>query len=292
MFHGSIPALITPFKDGGVDEKALRDLVNWHVAEGSHGLVPVGTTGESPTLTHEEHERVVKIVVEEAAGRLKVIAGAGSNNTVEAVRFAQYAESVGADGILVVTPYYNKPSQRGIVAHFEAIHAACDLPILLYNIPSRSVVDISVETMGALAKLPRVVGVKDATGDVSRISDQRIACGEEFIQLSGNDEIALAVNAQGGHGCITTVGNIAPRLSAEMQNACAEGDYRAARAIHDRLFPLFRAAFMEPNPVPTKYALSLLGRCSDEVRLPLVGATDATKAKVRDAMVHAGLLNG
>ncbi|WP_185805198.1 4-hydroxy-tetrahydrodipicolinate synthase [Pontivivens nitratireducens] len=292
MFKGSIPALVTPFADGKVDEKTLRDLVNWQIAEGSHGLVAAGTTAESPTLTHEEHEDVVRIVVEQAAGRVPVIAGAGSNNTVEAIRFARHAEEVGADGLLIVSPYYNKPNQAGMLAHFTAIHNACGLPILLYNIPSRSVVDITPATMGELSKLERIVGVKDATGDVSRISDQRITCGVDFIQVSGNDETSLAVNAHGGVGCITTVGNIAPRLCSQMQEACLKGDFATARDIHDRLFPLFRAAFLEPNPVPAKYALSLLGRCSEEVRLPLVECSDAVKDRVRAAMVHAGLLNG
>lgn len=292
MFKGSIPALVTPFADGKIDEKALRAIVDWHIAEGSHGLVAAGTTAESPTLTHEEHEQVVRIVVEQTAGRVPVIAGAGSNNTVEAIRFAQFAAEVGADGLLIVTPYYNKPNQAGMIAHFTAIHDACTLPIMLYNIPSRSVVDLTPATMGELAKLERIVGVKDATGDVARISDQRITCGTDFIQVSGNDETSLAVNAHGGVGCITTVGNIAPKLCAEFQEACLAGDFIAARAIHDRLFPLFRAAFLEPNPVPAKYAMSLLGLCTEEVRLPLVPCSDETKARVRAAMQHAGLLNG
>lgn len=292
MFKGSIPALVTPFANGKVDEKALRALVDWHVDQGSHGLVAAGTTAESPTLSHAEHEDVVRIVVEQAAGRIPVIAGAGSNNTTEAIRFAQHAAEVGADGLLIVTPYYNKPNQAGMIAHFKAIHDASTLPILLYNIPSRSVVDITPTTMGEIAKLERVVGVKDATGDVARISDQRITCGTDFIQVSGNDETALAVNAHGGVGCITTVGNIAPRLCADLQEACLNGDFTTARAVHDRLFPLFRAAFLEPNPVPAKYAMSLLGLCTQEVRLPLVTASDETKSRVRAAMVHAGLLNG
>ncbi|SOH94667.1 4-hydroxy-tetrahydrodipicolinate synthase [Monaibacterium marinum] len=292
MFKGSIPALVTPFADGKIDEKALRAIVDWHIAEGSHGLVAAGTTAESPTLTHDEHEQVVRIVVEQTAGRVPVIAGAGSNNTVEAIRFAQFAAEVGADGLLIVTPYYNKPNQAGMIAHFTAIHDACTLPIMLYNIPSRSVVDLTPATMGELAKLERIVGVKDATGDVARISDQRITCGTDFIQVSGNDETSLAVNAHGGVGCITTVGNIAPKLCAELQVACLAGDFITAREIHDRLFPLFRAAFLEPNPVPAKYAMSLLGLCSEEVRLPLVPCSDDTKARVCAAMQHAGLLNG
>ncbi|WP_316015932.1 4-hydroxy-tetrahydrodipicolinate synthase [Roseobacter sp. HKCCA0434] len=290
MFKGSIPALITPFTDGKIDEKALRALVDWHVAEGSHGLVAAGTTAESPTLSHEEHEQVVEIVVEQAAGRIPVIAGAGSNNTVEAIRFARHAGEVGADGLLIVTPYYNKPNQAGMVAHFRAIHDASSLPILLYNIPSRSVVDLTPATMGEIAELERVIGVKDATGDVGRISDQRLACGTDFVQLSGNDETALAVNAHGGSGCITTVGNIAPRLCAELHQACLDGDYAKALTVQDKLFPLFRAAFVEPNPVPTKYAMSLLDLCSEEVRLPLVTASEDTKSRIRNAMEHAGLL--
>ena len=292
MFKGSIPALVTPFADGKIDEKALRDLVDWHVAEGSHGLVAAGTTAESPTLSYEEHEAVVEIVVDQAAGRIPVIAGAGSNSTDEAIHFSQHAARAGADGLLIVTPYYNKPNQAGMVAHYTAIHDASTLPILVYNIPSRSVVDVTPATMAQIAKLERVVGVKDATGDVSRTSDQRLACGEDFVQLSGNDEISLGVNAHGGVGCITTVGNIAPRLCAQMQEACLAGDFATARTIHDRLFPLFRAAFIEPNPVPTKYALSLMGRCRADVRLPLVEASDATKDTMRKALEAVGLLQG
>ena len=292
MFKGSIPALVTPFADGKIDEKALRGLVDWHVAEGSHGLVAAGTTAESPTLSYEEHEQVVEIVVDQAAGRIPVIAGAGSNSTDEAIHFSRHAARAGADGLLLVTPYYNKPNQAGMIAHYRAIHDASTLPILIYNIPSRSVVDVTPATMGELAKLERVIGVKDATGDVSRTSDQRLACGADFVQLSGNDEISLGINAHGGVGCITTVGNIAPRLSAQLQEACLAGDFATARTIHDRLFPLFRAAFAEPNPVPTKYALSLMGRCQPDVRLPLVEASDETKAKMRAAMEGVGLLNG
>jgi 4-hydroxy-tetrahydrodipicolinate synthase len=291
MFRGSIPALVTPFRDGKVDEKALADLVNWHVDEGSHGIVAVGTTGETPTLTHEEHERCVEVVVEAAAGRIPVIAGAGSNNTDESIRLMRFAAAVGADAALVVTPYYNKPSQRGLYHHFKTLHDAVDLPIIIYNIPSRSVVDMTPATMGELAKLPRIVGVKDATGDVSRASDQRIACGKDFIQLSGNDDSALGFNAHGGRGCISVVANIAPRLSSEFQEAMLVGDYARALTYQDRLMPLHRAAFAEPNPAPTKFALSLLGKCSDEVRSPMLPLEEATKERVRGAMRHAGLLN-
>lgn len=291
MFKGSIPALITPFRNGLVDEPALVDLVNWHVEEGSHGLVAVGTTGETPTLTHDEHEYVIEVVVRTAAGRIPVIAGAGSNNTEESVRLMQFAKRVGADAALVVTPYYNKPNQRGLLHHYRALHDAVELPILIYNIPGRSVIDMTPATMGELARLPRIVGVKDATGDVSRVSDTRMACGADFLQLSGEDASALGFNAHGGRGCISVVANIAPRLSAEFQEAMLAGDYARALDYQDRLMPLHRAAFAEPNPCPTKYALSLLGRCSEEVRSPLVPLEEATKARMRDAMRHAGLLN-
>ncbi len=291
MFKGSIPALITPFRDGKVDDAALVGLVEWHVAEGSHGLVAVGTTGETPTLTHEEHEHVVELVVRTAAGRIPVIAGAGSNNTDESVRLMRFAARVGADAALVVTPYYNKPNQRGLYHHFRTLHDAVDLPIIIYNIPGRSVIDMTPETMGDLAKLPRIVGVKDATGDVGRASDQRIACGRDFLQLSGNDDSALGFNAHGGRGCISVVANIAPRLSAEFQEAMLAGDYARALTYQDRLMPLHRAAFAEPNPAPIKFALSLLGKCTEELRSPMVPVEEPTREKMRAAMRHAGLLN-
>jgi 4-hydroxy-tetrahydrodipicolinate synthase len=291
MFRGSIPALITPFRDGTVDEKALVELVNWHVEEGSHGLVAVGTTGETPTLSHEEHEHVIELVVRTAAGRIPVIAGAGSNNTDESVRLLRHAKAVGADAALVVTPYYNKPSQRGLYHHFSTLHDAVELPILIYNIPGRSVVDMTPATMGELSRLPRIVGVKDATGDVSRVSDTTEACGRDFIQLSGEDASALGFNAHGGRGCISVVANIAPRLCSEFQEATLAGDYGKALTYQDRLMPLHRAAFAEPNPCPTKYALSLLGKCTDEVRSPMVPVEEATKERMRAAMRHAGLLN-
>jgi 4-hydroxy-tetrahydrodipicolinate synthase len=291
MFKGSFPALVTPFRDGKLDLDTLRALIEWHVAEGSSGVVPVGTTGESPTLTHEEHETVVAETVKAAAGRIPVIAGAGSNNTVEAIRFVQHAEAVGADAALVVTPYYNKPTQAGLVAHYRALHDASDLPIIIYNIPGRSVVDMTPATMGELAKLPRIIGVKDATGDITRVSKQRETCGKDFLQLSGEDASALGFNAHGGRGCISVTANVAPRLCAEFQAATLEGDYATALDHQDRLMPLHEAIFLEPGLAGAKYGLSLLGRCSEEVRLPLVGLTDGTKGRIRAAMQHAGLLN-
>jgi 4-hydroxy-tetrahydrodipicolinate synthase len=291
MFKGSLPALVTPFRNGALDLETLKKLVEWHIGEGSNGLVPVGTTGESPTLTHREHETVVEEVVKAAAGRIPVIAGAGSNNTVESIRLAQHAEKVGADAILVVTPYYNKPTQRGLIAHFTAIHDACGLPIIIYNIPPRSVIDMTPDTMGELSKLPRIVGVKDATGDLARVSLQRITCGPDFCQLSGEDPTAHGFNAQGGVGCISVTANVAPRLSSLLQAACAKGDYAAALEIQDRLMPLHKAIFTEPGLVGVKYAMSKLDLCSDEVRLPLTSLTDETKALVDAALRHAGLLN-
>jgi len=291
MFKGSMPALITPFQNGKVDEAALKALVEWHIAEGSHGLVPVGTTGESPTLTHVEHERVIELVVQTVAGRVPVIAGAGSNNTVEAIRFVQFAQKVGADGALVVTPYYNKPTQRGLIAHFTAVHDASDIPIIIYNIPGRSVVDMTPETMGVLAKLPRIVGVKDATGDIVRVSDQRITCGNDFIQLSGEDASALGYNAQGGHGCISVTANVAPALCAEFQEATLAGDFTKALALQDKLMPLHTAIFVEPGVAGAKHGLSVLGKCTDEVRSPLTGLLPETKNQIEDAMRHAGLIN-
>ncbi|HET9068379.1 MAG TPA: 4-hydroxy-tetrahydrodipicolinate synthase, partial [Amaricoccus sp.] len=261
MFKGSIPALVTPFRDGKIDEAALIGLVNWHVAEGSHGIVAVGTTGETPTLSHEEHQHCIEVIVRTAAGRIPVIAGAGSNNTDESVSLMRFAKNVGAAAALVVTPYYNKPSQRGLYHHYKTLHDAVDLPIIIYNIPGRSVIDMTPATMGELSQLPRIIGVKDATGDVGRASDQRIACGPDFLQLSGNDDTALGFNAHGGSGCISVVANIAPRLSSEFQQAMLAGDYARALGYQDRLMPLHRACFAEPNPAPTKFALSLLGKC-------------------------------
>ncbi|VDC21234.1 4-hydroxy-tetrahydrodipicolinate synthase [Pseudogemmobacter humi] len=290
MIQGSIPALVTPFKNGELDMDTLRKLVEWQIEQGTTGLVPVGTTGESPTLSHEEHEAVVEAVVKFAAGRVPVIAGAGSNNTVEGIRLIRHAEKVGADAALVVTPYYNKPTQGGLIAHYRAVHDSCNLPIIIYNIPGRSVVDMTPATMGELAKLPRIVGVKDATGKIERVSQQRAACGADFIQLSGEDATALGFNAHGGTGCISVTANVAPKLCAEFQAATLRGDYKAALDYQDRLMPLHEAIFLEPGVAGAKYGLSLLGRCTEEVRLPLVGLTDATKERIRAAMVHAGLL--
>jgi len=291
MFRGSLPALVTPFKDGAVDFAALEALVEWHVAEGSHGLVPVGTTGESPTLTHEEHEQVIEAVVKAAAGRIPVIAGAGSNNTTEAIRFMRHAESVGAAAGLVVTPYYNKPTQAGLIAHFKAVHDCCDLPIIIYNIPGRSVVDMMPDTMGVLARLPRIIGVKDATGKIERVSMQRETCGADFLQLSGEDATALGFNAHGGLGCISVTANVAPRLCAEFQEATLAGDYTRALAYQDRLMPLHTAIFLEPGLAGAKYGLSQLGMCRDEVRLPLLTLTEKTRDAIDAAMRHAGLVN-
>lgn len=291
MFRGSLPALVTPFRNGQVDEKALKDLVEWHIEEGTHGLVPVGTTGESPTLSHEEHEFVIETVVKTVAGRIPVIAGAGSNNTAEAIRFMQFAKKVGADGALVVTPYYNKPTQRGLYDHYKALNDCADLPIIIYNIPGRSVIDMSVETMARLAKLPNIAGVKDSTGDVSRVSDQRLACGADFIQLTGEDAQAIGHRAHGGVGAISVTANVAPRLCAEFQDTLSAGDFTGALALHDRLMPLHRAIFMEPGVVGAKTGLSMLGKCSDEVRSPITTALPETKEAVRAAMVHVGILN-
>jgi 4-hydroxy-tetrahydrodipicolinate synthase len=291
MFKGSMPALVTPFKNGQVDLDTLKKLVEWHIAEGSHGLVPVGTTGESPTLSHEEHAQVIEEVVKAAAGRIPVIAGAGSNNTAEGLELIRHAERVGASAALVVTPYYNKPTQAGLIAHFTAMHDCCDLPIIIYNIPGRSVVDMSPATMGELAKLPRVVGVKDATGDLSRVPKQRITCGKDFVQLSGEDATALGFNAHGGVGCISVTANVAPRLCAEFQEATLAGNYAKALEYQDRLMPLHEAIFTEPGLVGAKYGMSVLGLCSPEVRLPLTGLTDGAKAKMDAAMRYAGLIN-
>jgi 4-hydroxy-tetrahydrodipicolinate synthase len=290
MLKASNPALITPFTNGELDLETLKKIVEWHIGEGTNGFVPVGTTGESPTLSHEEHETMVSEVVKAAAGRVPVIAGAGSNNTLEAIRFAQHAEKVGADGILVVTPYYNKPTQRGLIAHFTAVHDCCELPIIIYNIPGRSVVDMTPETMGELAKLPRIVGVKDATGDLARPSQQRASCGPDFIQMSGEDATALGFNAHGGVGCISVTANVAPKLCAEFQAATLAGDYAKALEYQDKLMPLHEAIFVEPGLVGAKYAMSRLGMCNEEVRLPLTGLTDTTKAQIDAAMAHAGLL--
>ncbi len=291
-FKGSITALVTPFRDGALDEAAFRDLVAWQIESGTRGVVPVGTTGESPTLSHDEHKKVVEWSVAETKGKAFVIAGAGSNNTIEAVDLARHAEKAGADAVLVVTPYYNKPTQEGLYAHFKAVNDAIGIPIIIYNIPPRSVVDMSVETMARLFALKNIAGVKDATGNLARVSQQRHAMGPDFIQLSGEDMTALAFNAAGGQGCISVVANVAPRLCADLQEATLAGDYASALAIQDRLIPLHAAIFQEPGVAGAKAGLSMLGRVRDEVRLPLMPATDTAKAAIRDAMVHAGVLNG
>jgi 4-hydroxy-tetrahydrodipicolinate synthase len=290
-FRGSFTALVTPFANGAVDEKVLRDLVDWQIAEGTDGLVPVGTTGESPTLSHEEHRDVVEWCIEQTKGRVPVIAGAGSNSTAEAVEFSRHAEKSGADAVLVVTPYYNKPTQEGLYQHFKAINDAVGIPIIIYNIPARSVIDMSVETMQRLFELDNIAGVKDATANVVRVSQQRGAMGEGFNQLSGEDATALGFMAHGGHGCISVTANVAPRLCAEFQDACLRGDYATALKLQDKLMPLHTALFLETNPAPAKYALSVLGKCADTVRLPMVRLAEKTKAAVREAMVHAGLTN-
>jgi 4-hydroxy-tetrahydrodipicolinate synthase len=288
---GSLTALVTPFRDGALDEEAFRALVNWQIEEGTHGLVPVGTTGESPTLSHAEHDRVVALCIEEARGRVPVVAGAGSNATQEAIERSIHAEKAGADAVLIVTPYYNKPGQEGLYQHFKAINDAIGIPIIIYNIPGRSVIDMSVETMARLFELPNVVGVKDATANVARVSLQRQAMGPDFVQLSGEDATALGFMAHGGHGCISVTANVAPKLCAAMQNACLEGDYAEALTVQDRLMPLHTALFVETNPAPAKYALSKLGRMRDDVRLPMIPVAEGTRGRVDAALRHAGLAN-
>lgn len=290
-FQGSCTALVTPFKNGSVDEAAFRSLVSWQIAEGVHGLVPVGTTGESPTLSHDEHRKVVEWCIEEAGGRVPVIAGAGSNSTREAVDLALHAEKAGADAVLVVTPYYNKPTQEGLYQHFKTVNDAIGIPIIIYNIPSRSVVDLSVETMTRLFELTNIAGVKDATANLARVSLQRRAMGPDFIQLSGEDMTALAYMAAGGHGCISVTANVAPKLCASLMSAVFKGDYAAGLEIQDRLVPLHDAIFREPGLAGAKHGLKLLDRIDEVVRLPLMPVTPSTGKIIRDAMVHAGLLN-
>ena len=290
-FRGSFTALVTPFKNGSLDEKAFRDLVEWQIVEGTKGLVPVGTTGESPTLSHHEHKLVVEWCVDQARGRVPVIAGAGSNATSEAIELAQHAEKAGADAVLVVTPYYNKPTQEGMYMHFKAVNDAVGIPIFIYNIPPRSVVDMSVETMKRLFELKNIAGVKDATANVVRVSQQRATLGADFNQLSGEDATCLGFMAHGGHGCISVTSNVAPRLCAEFQAACLKGDYNTALKLQDKLALLHINLFVETSPAPIKYAMSLLGKCSDAVRLPMVPASEKARAAVREAMVHAGLIN-
>jgi 4-hydroxy-tetrahydrodipicolinate synthase len=282
---------VTPFKNGSVDEQAFRDLVEWQIAEGTNGLVPVGTTGESPTLSHGEHKQVVEWCIDQARKRVPVVAGAGSNSTREAVELAKHAEQAGADAVLVVTPYYNKPTQEGMYQHFKAINDAVGIPIMIYNIPARSVIDMSVDTMARLYELKNIAGVKDATASMVRVSQQRAAMGEGFNQLSGEDATALGFMAHGGHGCISVTSNVAPRLCAEFQGACLRGDFAAALRLQDKLMPLHHNLFVETSPAPVKYALSLLGKMPDTLRLPMVSIGEKSKAAVRDAMVHAGLIN-
>ena len=290
-FRGSFTALVTPFKDGKVDEEGLRKLVSWQIESGSHGLVPVGTTGESPTLSHAEHGQVTEICLDEAKGRVPVIAGAGSNATSEAVSLARHAEKAGADAVLVVTPYYNKPTQEGLFQHFKAVNDAIGIPIIIYNIPPRSVIDMSVATMSRLYELKNIAGVKDATANLARVSQQRHALGPDFVQLSGEDMTALAYNAAGGHGCISVVANVAPAQCADLQTKSLAGDYAGALKVQDRLVPLHDAIFMEPGLTGAKHGLSLLGRGNEEIRLPLVPVTEPVRKAIRSAMVHAGLLN-
>lgn len=291
MFKGSIVALITPFRDGRVDEAAYRDLIDWHIAEGTDAIVPCGTTGESSTLDHDEHKRVVELCIAQVAGRVPVIAGTGSNSTAEAIALTRHAKEAGATAALIVTPYYNKPTQEGLFHHYRAIHDAVDLPIIIYNIPPRSVIDMSVETMARLAALPRIVGVKDATSDLSRPIRTRLAAGAEFCQLSGEDGTAVPFLAAGGQGCISVTANVAPRLCAEMQQAWRDGEVKKAMVLQDKLTPLTLALFCESNPVPAKYAASLLGKCRPDVRLPLYELSDASKERIHGAMVATGLLN-
>jgi 4-hydroxy-tetrahydrodipicolinate synthase len=290
MFKGSFTALITPFRNGGLDEEAFRRIVDWQISEGTHGLVPAGTTGESPTLNYDEHKRVIELAVVTAKGRVPVIAGTGSNATDEAIELTEYAAKVGTDAVLIVTPYYNKPTQEGLYQHFKAINDAVDIPIIIYNIPARSVVDMTVETMTRCFALKNVIGVKDATANLARASQQRLAMGPGFNLLSGEDATALGFMAHGGHGCISVVSNVAPRLCAEFQNACLAGDYKTALALQDRLMPLHDAMFCEANPGPVKYAASRLGLCEADVRLPLVPITQASQRIVDAALVRAGLI--
>jgi 4-hydroxy-tetrahydrodipicolinate synthase len=289
-FKGSLTALITPFKSGKLDEDALRRLVDWQIAEGTHGLVPTGTTGESPTLDYDEHNSVIEVVIEAARGRVPVMAGTGSNSTAEAIYLSRHAEKAGAAGLLVVTPYYNKPTQEGMFQHFKAINDAVGIPIFIYNIPSRSIVEMSVETMTRLYELKNISGVKDATANIARVSQQRAAMGLDFIQLTGDDATALGFIAHGGHGCISVASNIAPRLCADFQNAALAGDYKTALALQDRLMPLHDVMFIETNPGPVKYGASLLGLCTAEMRLPMVPLTDGAKIAFRAAMQRVGLL--
>ena len=288
-FHGVLPALITPFRDGAVDEEAFIRLIERQIAGGVHGLVPAGTTGESATLSHDEHRRVVELCVKAAAGRVPVIAGAGSNSTAEAIELTRHAKAVGADAVLMVTGYYNRPSQEGIYRHYAAVDAAVDMPVLVYNVPGRAVVDISNETLERLAKLTNIIGIKDATADVARVSFQRLVCGDDWVLLSGDDPTALGYIAHGGHGCISVTANVAPAACATFYNACLAGDFATARALQDRLIRLHKALFLDASPAPTKFALAHLGLCSEEARLPIAPCAEAVKPAILDAMRDAGL---
>ena len=290
-FRGSFTALVTPFKNGSLDEKAFRDIVEWQISEGTNGLVPVGTTGESPTLSHDEHKKVVEWCIDQVDGRVPVIAGSGSNSTAEAIELSRHAEEAGAEAVLIVTPYYNKPTQEGLYQHYKAINDAIGIPIIIYNIPGRSIVDMSVETMARLFELKNISGVKDATANMTRVSQQRAAMGPDFNQLSGEDITALGFMAHGGHGCISVTSNVAPRLCSEFQAACLKGDFKAALKLQDKLALLHTNLFVETSPAPIKYAMSLIGKCANTVRLPMVPATEKAQAAVRQAMVHAGLIN-
>jgi len=291
MFKGSLTALITPFSNGQVDEGAFQRFVQWQIDQGSHGVVPCGTTGESPTLTHAEHRRVTELCLDVAKGKVPVIAGTGSNSTAEAISLTRHAEEAGADAALVVMPYYNKPTQEGLYQHFKAISEAADIPIIIYNIPGRSIVDMSVETMARVAKLSNIVGVKDATADLTRPARTRAAIGRDFTQISGEDGTVVPFLAQGGHGCISVTSNVAPRACADLHEAWQRRDFDTVERINDRLMPLHQALFIEASPGPVKYAASLLGHCDNRLRLPLVSVTPATEERVREAMAHAGLIN-
>lgn len=287
--YGSITALVTPFRDGKVDEKAFQDFIEWQIESGTHGLVPCGTTGESATLSDTEHQRVIELCVEAAAGRVPIIAGAGSNETTVSIKYAKHAKALGADAALVVTPYYNKPNQEGIYQHFKAIAEAVDIPIVVYNIPGRSVVDITNDTMGRLAKLPTVIGCKDATGDITRVTGLIDRCGEDFIQLSGDDPSSLGHAAHGGSGSISVGSNIAPKAYSEFHEACRAGDFAKAKQIHTKLDRLHKDLFLDPSPAPAKYGLSLMGKMSTDVRLPMTLCSDSTKTAVKNAMDRAGV---
>lgn len=288
--RGSITALVTPFKAGALDEPAFQRFVNWQVEQGTHGVVPCGTTGESPTLSYEEHHRLIDLCVEAVNGRIPVIAGTGSNSTAEAVAFTQYAEKAGVDAALVVAPYYNKPTQEGIYQHYKAIHDAAGLPIIIYNIPGRSVINVSDETLVRLSKLPRIIGVKDATGDLARVSTLRRSAGRQFIQLSGEDMTVVGFNAMGGRGCISVTSNLLPKQCARMQEAALAGDMVKALQIHDTMVEVHSAMFCETSPSPVKYALSLMNKLAPDVRLPLVMPSDAAKERIREALLGAGLI--